>query len=95
VNYAPAHLSPLLGFALSHDQDVCEQAESSQRLPKASGLLEHVIDRRLDHEEVEITVGTSVASRVRTERITRACGAASESRRPASAMTASSNTGPQ
>src|ERR1019366_1849497 len=68
MNQAPADIAPVLGFALAHDHNISDQAKSPQRAPQADRLLRRVIDRRLDHQEVEIATQTCIAAGVGAER---------------------------
>jgi hypothetical protein len=67
MNHAPAHIAPLLGFALADDDDVGEQAEPSQSPSQPDRLPRSIVDQRLDHQEVEIAVRASITPRVGAE----------------------------
>src|ERR1019366_689148 len=67
MNQAPADIPQGLGFSLSHDHNIGDQAKSPQRAPQADRLLRRVIDRRLDHQEVEIAARTCIAAGVGAE----------------------------
>lgn len=60
-------IAPLLGFALADDDDIGEKAEPSQGPSQPDRLLRGVLDRWLNHQEVEIAVRTGIAPRVRAE----------------------------
>lgn len=60
-------VAPSLDFIFAHHDDVSRDHQTAQRSAQPHGLVDHVIDRRLDHQEVEVAVLAGLPSGVGAE----------------------------
>ena len=87
------HIAPSPCFILANQYDIGEHVELVQRASQPIRLLDHVLHRGLDHEEVQVAVSFGLAAGVGSKQRSLGFGGGDicSRRRPASAITASSN----
>jgi hypothetical protein len=67
VNDCPVHAAPSLGFVRAYDHQIGKDIELAQLTPQAIGLLNDILNLRLDHQEIKIAVLAGLAPRMGTE----------------------------
>lgn len=67
MNDATTHLTPAVRVLTTNDNDIGRYAQIAQGAMEANRLFGLILDLGLDHEEVDITAGTRLASSVGPE----------------------------